>query len=30
MDHEVLSPEQAADIAAWWLQAFKALCDQEA
>jgi len=23
MDHEVLSPEQAADVAAWWGKAFE-------
>jgi len=30
MDHEVLSPEQAADVAAWWRQAFEVLDEQEA
>lgn len=30
MDQEVLSPEQAADVAAWWRQAFEQLHEQEA
>jgi hypothetical protein len=30
MDQEVLSPEQAAEVAAWWLQAFEALRGQQA
>jgi hypothetical protein len=30
MDHEVLSPEQAANFAAWWGKAFEALREQEA
>jgi hypothetical protein len=25
MDHETPSPEQAAELAAWWRQAFEAL-----
>jgi len=29
MDQEVLSPDEAADMAAWWLQAFEALREQE-
>jgi hypothetical protein len=30
MDQEVLSPEHAAEMAAWWSQAFEALHEQEA
>jgi hypothetical protein len=29
MDHEVLGPEQAAEVAAWWRQAFEALREQQ-
>ena len=29
MDLEVLSPEDAADMAAWWSQAFEALREQD-
>jgi len=27
MYHEILSPEQAAEMASWWRQAFEALAD---
>lgn len=30
MEHEVLSPEQEADVSAWWSKAFAALREQEA
>jgi hypothetical protein len=30
MEHEALSPEQAADISAWWVKAFEALREEEA
>lgn len=30
MEHEVLNPEQAADLAAWWRHAFEELHEQEA
>jgi hypothetical protein len=29
MDQEILSLEEAAEMAAWWLQAFAALREQE-
>ena len=29
MDQEILSPEQAAEVAAWWLKAFEALREQQ-
>jgi hypothetical protein len=29
MDQELLSPEQAAEAAAWWRQAFEALREQQ-
>jgi hypothetical protein len=28
MDHEGLSPDSAAELAAWWLEAFRALEEQ--
>jgi hypothetical protein len=30
MEHEVPSPEQAADVSAWWGKAFEALREEEA
>jgi hypothetical protein len=30
MDHEGLSPEQAAELAAWWLQALQQLQEEQA
>jgi hypothetical protein len=29
MEHEVLSPEQAAEFAAWWRRAFEALEERD-
>ena len=29
MEHEVLSPEQEADISAWWGKAFEALREKK-
>jgi hypothetical protein len=29
MEHEVLSPEQAAEVAAWWRQAFESLEERD-
>jgi len=29
MDQDVLSPEHAAELAAWWQQAFEALREQQ-
>lgn len=30
MDHEGLSPDSAAELAAWWLEAFEALQEEQA